>query len=295
MYVVKDLKTNLLGLPAITALNLVARVQSISGSKESLMKQHPKLFTGLGTLGNEYKISLKPEAKPYALCTARQVPISMRNEVEKELNRMESLAVISRIDEPSPWCAGMVIVPKPSGKVRICVDMKPLNENVMREFHPLPAVDETLAQLSGARRFTKLDANAVWQIPLAKESRSLTTFITPFGRYQFNALPFGITCAPELCQKRMNTLLSNLKGVLCLMDDVLVYGKDQREHDKRLKVVLQRIEAAGMTLNSDKCEVSKTQLKFLGHIIDQSGVRADPAKTETIMQMSAPQNVAEVR
>ena len=261
------------------------------------MKQYPKLFTGLGTLGNEYKISLKPDAKPYALHTARRVPISMRKAVEKELNRMEeSLGVISQIDEPLPWCAGMVVVPKPSGKVRICVDRKPLNENVMREFHPLPAVDETLAQLSGARIFTKLDANAgFWQIPLAKESRPLTTFITPFGRYQFNALPFGITSTPELFQKRMNALLSNLKGVLCLMDDVLVYGKDQREHDKRLEAVLQQIEAAGMTLNHDKCEVSETQLKFLGHIIDQSGVRADPAKTEAIIQMSAPQNVAEVR
>ena len=72
---------------------------------------------------------------------------------------------------------------------------------------------------------------------LAKESRPLTAFITPFDRYQFNTLPFGITSAPELFQKRMNTLLSNLKGVLCLMDDVLVYGKDQSEHDKRLKSV----------------------------------------------------------
>ena len=167
----------------------------------------------------------------------------------------------------------MVVVPKPSGKVRICVDMKPLNENVMREFHPLPAVDETLAQLSGARIFTKPDANAgFWQIPLAKEFCPLTTFITPFGRYQFSALPFGITSAPELFQKRINALLSNLKGVLCLMDDVLVYGKDQREHDKQLEAVLQWIEAAGITLNRDKCEVSKTQLKFLGHIIHQSGV-----------------------
>ena len=68
----------------------------------------------------------------------------MRKDVRNELNRMESLGVISHIDEPSPWCAGMVVVPKPSGKVRIYVDMKPLNENVMREFHPLPAVDETL-------------------------------------------------------------------------------------------------------------------------------------------------------
>ena len=90
VYVVKDLKTNLLGLPAITALNLVARVQNISDSKETIMKQYPKLFTGLGTLGNEYKISLKPDAKPYALYTARRVPISMRKAVEKELNQMES-------------------------------------------------------------------------------------------------------------------------------------------------------------------------------------------------------------
>ena len=77
----------------------------------------------------------------------------------------------------------MVVIPKSSGKVRICVDMKPLNENVMREFHPLPAVDETLAQLSWVRTFTKLDANLdFWKIPLAQESRPLTTFITPFGR-----------------------------------------------------------------------------------------------------------------
>ena len=102
---------------------------------------------------------------------------------------MESLKVISPIDGPSQWCAGMVVVPKPSGKVRICVDMKPLNENIMREFHPLPAVDETLAQLSGATVLMKLDANSgFWQIPLAQESHPFTTFITPFGRYQFNFL-----------------------------------------------------------------------------------------------------------
>ena len=91
----------------------------------------------------------------------------------------------------------MVVVPKPLGKVRICVNMKPLNENVMRTFYPLPAVDETLAQLSDAQIFTKLDTNAeFWQIFLAKESRPLTEFITPFSRYQFNTLPFGITSVP---------------------------------------------------------------------------------------------------
>ena len=105
------------------------------------------------------------------------------------------------------------------------------------------------------RIFTKLDVNyCFWQIPLAQESRPFTTFITPFERYQFNVLPFGITCAPELFQKRMNVLLKDLDGSLCLMDDVLVYGKSQNEHDERLEAVLKRIEECGMTLNSEKCD-----------------------------------------
>ena len=99
------------------------------------------------------------------------------------------------------------------------VDLKPLNENVLRETHPLPGVDETLAQLTGVTVMSKLDANSgLWQIPLAQESRELTTFITPFGRYCFNKLPFGISSTPERFQKRMSTILEGLAGVLCLMD-----------------------------------------------------------------------------
>ena len=93
---------------------------------------------------------------------------------------MESIGVISKVDEPTPWCAGMVVVPKKAGAIRICVDLKPLNVNVLREVHPLPKVDETLAQLTGTKVFSKLDANSgFWQIPLAKKSQHLTTFITP--------------------------------------------------------------------------------------------------------------------
>ena len=95
----------------------------------------------------------------------------------------------------------MVVVPKPSGQVRICEDLKCLNECVQTEFHPLLHVEETVAQLTGAQVFTKLDANSsFWQIPLANKSRILTTFITPFGRYCFHKLPFGITSAPKLFQ-----------------------------------------------------------------------------------------------
>ena len=96
----------------------------------------------------------------------------------------------------------MVVVPKLNGKVRICVDLTRLNESVKRERHPLPAVDQTLAQLAGANVFTKLDANSgFWQIPLAPSSALLTTFITPFGQFCFHRMPFGISSAPEHFQR----------------------------------------------------------------------------------------------
>ena len=187
-------------------------------------------------------------------------------------------------------------MPKNNGKVRICVDLKPLNENVLREVHPLPKVDETLAQLVGAKVFTKLDANSgFWQIPLAESSRQLTSFITPIGRYQFNKLPFGISSAPEHFQKRMSAILSGLDGGVCQTDDVLVFGRDQTEHDSRLLAVLKRIESAGATLNPEKCEFSQKTVKFLGNIIDENGIRADPAKTSAIREMKPPNNFSELR
>ena len=301
MFVVKDLKSNLLGLPAITALKLAARLDGTSSSTTPLTtptihNQFPKLFQGLGNLGEEYEIKLKPDAKAFALFTPRRVPLPLRGKVTAELNRMETMGVISKVDIPTPWCAGMVVAPKKSGSVRICVDLKPLNQSVLREVHPLPKVDDTLAQLAEAKLFSKLDANSgFWQIPLSPTSRLLTTFITPTGRYCFNKLPFGIASAPEHFQKRMSNILSDLTGVVCQMDDVLVFGRNRAEHDACLLAALQKIENAGATLNKEKCKFSKTSIKFLGHLIDQTGIRADLEKTAAIRNMRAPTTVPELR
>ena len=188
-----------------------------------------------------------------------------------------------------------VVVKKKSGGVRICVDLKPLNKCVLHERHPLPRVDDTLAQLTGATIFSKLDTNSgFWQIPLSEESKLLTTFITPFGRYYYNKLPFDITSAPEHFQRRMSSLLERLQGVLCVMDDIIVFGKNQEEHDSRLHTVLTRLSLSGITLNSEKCEFSKNRLTFLGHIIDSQGISADPSKTAAITQMDPPKSVTEL-
>ena len=138
---------------------------------------------------------------------------------------MEKMGVIARVHQPTEWCAGMVVVPKSNSRVRICVDLTRLNQSVKRERHPLPALDQTLAQLAGAKVFMKLDANSdFWQIPLAPESSLLTTFIMPFGHYCFHQLPFGISSALEHFQRRMSEALSGLTGTVCMMDDVLVHA-----------------------------------------------------------------------
>ena len=262
----------------------------------ALQEEYPNLFKGLGAMIEPYTIELEKDAKPFAIYSPRRIPLPLMNKVKDELSRMEQMGVISKISEPTEWCAGMVVVPKPNGQVRICVDLTQLNKSVKRETHPLPPVDHTLAQLAGSTVFSKLDANSgFWQIPLSPESAKLTTFLTPFGRYHFNRLPFGISSAPEHFQRRMLQILDGLDGVECLMDDVLIHGPITTIHDERLRAVVERMEAAGVTLNVDKCELSKPSMKFLGHVIDANGIHADPAKVKAVTDLEPPKTASEVR
>ena len=160
----KTLCSNLLGLPAIESLKIatlnIHTIDDDSNQEDSLVRKSvrdkfPSLFQGLCNLGEPYTITLQSDAKPHSLFTARKIPLPLRNAVREELNTMESMGVISKVEEPTLWCAGMVPVPKRNGKIRICVDLKHLNESVLREVFPLPEVDDALAQLHGAKVFTK--------------------------------------------------------------------------------------------------------------------------------------------
>ena len=112
IFVVKGLKTNLLGLPALRALKLIARVDSVEQYDETIRRKYPKLFTGLGNMGVEYSIKLRPNAKPYAPSTPRNIPLPLRSKVKEELIKMENSDIISKVEGPTEWCAGMVVVPK---------------------------------------------------------------------------------------------------------------------------------------------------------------------------------------
>ena len=194
--VVKQFSHTLLGLPHIKDLYLLTIVNNLQTA--TIRQRFPSLFTGLGALKGEYEICLKPNALPYCLGTARNIPLPIRKNVKETLAQMEEQGVISKVQQPTPWCAGKVVVKKKNGRVHVCVDLKPLNHCVLREHHTLPKIDETLTQLSVATTFSKLDANSgFWQVLLSEGSRLVTTFITPFGHYCYNKLPFGISSAPE--------------------------------------------------------------------------------------------------
>eukprot|EP00117_Sycon_ciliatum_P032645 scpid60482/ scgid0554/ Retrovirus-related Pol polyprotein from transposon 17.6; Protease; Reverse transcriptase; Endonuclease len=265
-------------------------------SSSDITAEFPDLFSGLGTFGPLHTIQLRDEAPPYSLSTPRRVALPMESKVIEALRRMEDAGVIRPVSEPTDWCAGMVVVPKPNGSVRICGDFTRLNKAVKRERHILPTTDHLLARLGDAKVFSKLDANSGFhQIPLAPESQLLTTFITPIGRFCYTRLPFGISSAPEYFQKQMSDLLSDLPGNICMMDDVLTFGSTLEEEVDNLRPALARLQSAGVTLNSEKCQFHATSIKFLGHVIDGCGIRPDPDKIHAIQELSPCSDVHSVR
>lgn len=289
--IIKNATRNLLGIVEIRGLNLLAVVNSIQPNKKAFdpYKDFPVLFEGLGTMPDVYKIVMKSDVKPYKIRTPRSIAIGLREKARSELRKMVELKVIEPVEQPTEWCSGLTIVPKPNGAIRMCVDLTMLNRGVEREFYPLPRVSDMLSQLSTGRLFSKLDANSgFWQIMLDPESRALTTFLTPWGRFQFRRLPFGLSSAPEIFQRSMEKILFGLEGVICMMDDVLVFGRDAKEHWIRLRLVLEKIEKSGMTLKKEKCEFGVTEVKFLGHIVCLAGVKLDPDKAKTIMEIMPP-------
>ena len=150
--------------------------------------------------------------------------------------------------------------------------------------------------LNGATVFSKVDLKwGFHQIELEEQSRDITTFVTHRGLYRYKRLMFGITSAPEKYQKIISDDIRGCNGVANIADDMIVYGRDLKEHDKNLHVVLQRLRDSGLTLNGDKCQFRLPKLTFFGHELSKKGVAPSEKKIAAVVNARAPNNISEVR
>ncbi|XP_040164705.1 uncharacterized protein K02A2.6-like [Anopheles arabiensis] len=226
----------------------------------------------------------------------RPVAYAMRATVDKELDRLEDLGVITPVDY-SDWAAPIVVVRKQNGSVRICGDYSTgLNAALQSYEYPLPLPEDIFAKLAQCKYFSKIDlTDAFLQVKIKEEYRPLLTINTHRGLYHYNRLPPGIKIAPAAFQQLIDAMLSGLKCTSGYMDDVVVGGKTESEHDENLLNLFRRIKEYGFTIRAEKCSFKMPRIEYLGFVIDRQGLRPNPAKIDAILKMPAPTNVSEVR
>ena len=266
-------------------------------SLQGILETYATVFNSeLGVLkGTTATIRVDPTAQP-RFHKPRAVPYALKAKIEKELDRLIQQGVIEPI-EFSEWAAPIVPVLKKDGSIRICGDYKvTINQVSQVDSYPLPRIDDLFASLAGGKRFSKLDlAHAYQQIPLDDASKKLVAINTHKGLFQYNRLPFGVSAAPSIFQRIMETLLQGLPGVCLYLDDILVTGQSDQEHLTNLSAVLQKLAAAGMKLKPDKCFFMLQEVEYLGHKISANGLEPTQEKVRAIVEAPAPRNVTQLK
>ena len=201
------------------------------------------MFEGLGCFEQAYHIELKNDAVP--VCEPpRRVPFALRESLKIKLDSMEEQGMIKKVDKPTEWVHNLVIVEKKDKSLRICLDPRNLNICVKREHYQIPVLEDITSQLSGKHVFTVIDLKeAFWQIPLTKESMLLTTFSTPYDRYCFTRMPFGICSASEVLQKRAYQTFGDIPDVPIIADDMILASENEKDHNHLITTVLERARA----------------------------------------------------
>ena len=214
----------------------------------------------------------------------------------EQLKRMIEIDVIEKVDQPIDWVNSVVYVTKLSGELRICLDPEDLNNCVRRPNHYTQVLDDILLHLQGASVFSILDARSgYWNVKLDDESKLLTTFNTPYGRYCFCRLPFGVVSALDVFQKKVDQTFEGLPGFVAIADDIVVFGKTEAEHDEHLDNIMKRTQEVGLCLNPDKCVVKSHRIKFFGNYLSSKGLEPDPDKIAAIVDMTLPTNAQELQ
>ena len=271
-------------------------------TQEKVEITYADVFQGLGKFpGEPYKLRLKPDAVP-AKHRPRKVPVHLQDAFHEEVERLVKIDVLEKVTEPTEWVNSFVIVEKVidssnahspnhviKKSIRLCIDPKDLNEALEREPYYSRTIDELISMFAGAKVFTIVDMDkGYWQVVLHPESRKLTCMAFDIGRYQFKRLPMGSKVASDIFQRMLDSVYIGLPGVTGIADDMVIFGRNEEEHDRNLILFLETTRKNGLILNKRKLQFKKEEVSFFGHRWNSTGISPDPKKTESILKMQFP-------
>ena len=271
-------------------------------TQEKVETTYADVFQGLGKFpGEPYKLRLKPDAVP-AKHRPRRVPVHLQDAFHEEVERLVKIDVLEKVTEPTEWVNSFVIVEKVidssnahspnhviKKSIRLCIDPKDLNEALEREPYYSRSIDELISMFAGAKVFTIVDMDkGYWQVVLHPESRKLTCMAFDIGRYQFKRLPMGSKVASDIFQRMLDSVYIGLPGVTGIADDMVIFGRNEEEHDRNLILFLETTRKNGLVLNKKKLQFKKEEVSFFGHRWNSTGISPDPKKTESILKMQFP-------
>ena len=272
----------------------------IDADMAKIADKHCKVFEGMGCAKVEpIHIQMKPDARPIQQ-GKRPIPMQFKESVAKKLADMNANGLVEgplKPQECTGWIHNMVITKKTWGtnEVRINIDTKLMNKELVQTKIPIPSPEELRHQLEGSDRFSALDCrDSFFHFLLDPDSQELFKFTTDEGVYRFLVLVMGTPPASGECHAVMSKILEGLDGVIVIKDDILVHSEGEA-HDRNLDACLDRLYKFSIRLRREKCKLGKQAVTWFGHIFSKQGMSADPAKVEHIQAWKAPKDKAEVK
>lgn len=243
----------------------------------------------------DHRIELLPGSAPTNRPTYRMSPPEL-DELKKQLDELSASGFIQ--PSKSPFGAPVLFVKKKDGSMRLCIDYRALNGITIKNSYPLPRIDELFDRLQGAKIFSKIDLRSGYhQIRIAPEDVPKTAFRTRYGHFEFLVLPFGLTNAPATFMHLMHQVFRPLldKFVLVFLDDILIYSRSTEEHERNVREVMELLRKHKLYAKASKCELFKTKVEFLGHMVDEKGIHMMEDKVRAMQEWPPPKSVAELQ
>ncbi|XP_054257143.1 uncharacterized protein K02A2.6-like [Macrosteles quadrilineatus] len=241
-----------------------------------------RIWTGLSAIVN--------------LMGARPVPFALKKRVEDELHRLENLNLISKTTH-SEWATLVIPVIKPDGNIRLVADYRvTVNKHIIPDEHPIPTIEEILSKVSGARYFSKFDIReAYMHLPVDEEASKLMTINTTLGLFNVNRLMYGVSSAPAIWQRTMESIFNGISGIQIFYDDIKLCSPDKQTHIQNLEKFFTICRENNIRLKREKCEFLTDEITYLGYKLDREGIKKTEEKIQAIVDAKPPTNLTELR